>query len=117
MLTPEELEAHFYQEVASNQCLFTIQDDKGIPAPLNSENIRSMPFWSNQQLAEDFVANSAGYQGFTVLTVAWSDFSEKWAQGIHQDGLCIGLNWLANVDKNIDVEVADAVEHIKPQIA
>ncbi|AWB67436.1 DUF2750 domain-containing protein [Saccharobesus litoralis] len=112
----EIIENEFCLQVAANQKLWTIQDEKGIPAPENSEKIRSMPFWSSHELAQAYISNASGYQAFQPLEIDWAVFAEKWAQGIHHDGLCVGLNWLAEQETNVDIEVAELVEKIKAAI-
>lgn len=113
MLDIEQIETLFCQQIVQFNKVFTIQDEKGIPTPLNSENIRSMPFWSESTLAEAFIAKMSGYDAFNVLEIDREQFVDKWISGIHQDGLCIGLNWSAESDNNIDIEPAELADKIK----
>ncbi|WP_157964689.1 DUF2750 domain-containing protein [Algibacillus agarilyticus] len=113
MLDIEQIETLFCQQIVELDKVWTIQDEKGIPTPLNSENIRSMPFWSELTSAESFIAKMAGYEAFQVLEIAREAFVDKWISGIHQDGLCIGLNWSAESDNNIDIEPAELADKIK----
>ncbi len=117
-MTPQEAYFDiFYQEIASTQLLWTIQDEKGIPTPLNSEKIKAMPFWSSLDKAQAYIDGKEGYADFTTLEVSWPTFAEKWADGLWTDGLCAGVNWKSDSEKNYDVEAADLVKGVKTVIS
>ncbi|NTS76773.1 DUF2750 domain-containing protein [Catenovulum sp. SM1970] len=114
--TTEQVLADFYQQVASDLNLFTIRDEQGIPTPNNSENIKAMPFWSSQALAQAYLEQAEGFANFEILPISWADFSEKWVPGMWRDGLCAGINWQATAESQIDVELDELVEAIKALI-
>lgn len=111
-----EFENTFCQALVDANTIYTIKDDKGIPTPNNSENIKTMPFWSSEQNAQAFIAKAQGYQGFEPLAVEWSVFVEKWATGLHKDGLCMGLDWVGDSAEGYDVEVAEFIATAKAHL-
>lgn len=83
----------FYKDVAISKKLWTIKDEKGIPAPLNTDGVRAMPFWSQKEMAEKVIRTVPAYSGFEVQELSWSDFVSRWVPGMTKDGLLVGLNW------------------------
>lgn len=85
--------AAFYEEARAGGAVWTVRDDAGIPAPMNGEGVRAMPFWSKRSRAERVIVNVPDYAGFEPVQVPLSEFLERWAPGLAKDGLLVGLNW------------------------
>ncbi|MBT2568096.1 DUF2750 domain-containing protein [Arthrobacter sp. ISL-85] len=87
--------AAFYSEILKNGQVWTIRDSGGIPAPLNGDGDRSMPFWSLRSRAEKVIANVPAYADFEPVEIPLEIWRMRWIDGLERDGILIGLNWTA----------------------
>jgi len=85
--------AAFYAEARREQSVWTIRDQDGFPAPLNSDGKRAQPFWSLRGRAERIIEQVPAYAGFAVEEIPLGAFRERWLPGMAADGLRVGLNW------------------------
>lgn len=85
--------AAFYDEARREHSVWTIRDANGIPAPLNAEGVRSMPFWSLRSRADRVIDQVDAYAGFEPVEVSLDEFRQRWLPGLARDGLLVGLNW------------------------
>lgn len=100
-------------EIAAAKTLYTIQDAEGIPTTENAEGEQTMPFWSSENKALAFIEQVSGYAGFSVLSIDWDVFAEKWAPGLDADKLLAGLNWQgAEQAKGFDLEPFELLEKV-----
>lgn len=112
MTTSAAQAAAFFKEVAESNCVSSVRDEGGFPAPLTAEGVRSMPFWSKRSRAEKVVASVAAYSGMTVVEIPLADFLERWLPGLAEDGQLIGINWSGPHATGYDLtpgEVADRI--------
>lgn len=96
---------NFYHRVAENDCLYTLIDDSGIPTPADSSGQKTMPFWSSEQKALEFVSNNPSFAGFKPYPVDWQTFQDKWFAGIVADDLMVGIDWVDYFNENLVIEV------------
>ena len=87
--------AAFYSEILKNGQVWAIRDSGGIPAPLNGDGDRSMPFWSLRSRAEKVIANVPAYADFEPVEIPLGIWRTRWIDGLERDGILIGLNWAA----------------------
>lgn len=85
--------AAFYDEARREHSVWTIRDANGIPAPLNADGVRSMPFWSLRSRADRVIAQVDAYADFESVEVGLDEFLHRWLPGLARDGLLVGLNW------------------------
>jgi hypothetical protein len=104
--------AAFYREVALAGAVWTIRDAGGFPAPKNSEGRRVQPFWSSRKRAERIIATVAAYSSFSVVELAWTEFSERWIPGLAKDHILIGVNWSGARATGYDVEPEDVLANV-----
>ncbi|GAA5026389.1 DUF2750 domain-containing protein [Actinopolymorpha pittospori] len=102
----------FYEEFLTNGQVFALRDDAGFPAPLNSEGVRAMPFWSKRSRAEKIIANVPAYSGMEPVEIPGQDWLEKWLPGLEKDGLLVGLNWSGVRAIGYDLTVADVQRNL-----
>ena len=87
--------------------MWTLEDDKGIPAPENSEGRRVMPFWSTRSRVEKLIASVPAYAGFRPREIALDEFQSRWLDGLERDRLLVGINWSGHSATGYDVEPSD----------
>ncbi|MHC6219898.1 DUF2750 domain-containing protein [Arthrobacter sp. MMS24-S77] len=102
----------FFDEVVREGRVWTIRDSDGIPAPMGSNGVRSMPFWSLASRAEKIISTVEAYEGFEKVAIPLSEWRTKWIQGLDNDGLNLGLNWSGNRATGYDVEPAAALSSL-----
>lgn len=83
----------FYDEARREHSVWTIRDANGIPAPLNADGVRSMPFWSLRSRADRVIHQVDAYADFEPVEVSVDEFRQRWLPGLARDGLLVGLNW------------------------
>lgn len=102
----------FFSEVIREQQVWTISDARGFPAPLGSDGIRSMPFWSLSSRAERIISAVEAYGNFEKVAIPLSEWRAKWLPGLERDGLRVGLNWSGDRATGYDVEPSAALESL-----
>lgn len=94
MTTPSAANsARFFTEVIRGGALWTVRDAAGIPAPMNVDGERAMPFWSLRSRAERVRDVSPEYHSFEVVSISLDGFRTNWLPGLSRDGLKVGVNW------------------------
>lgn len=83
----------FYEEILKNGEVWAIRDAGGLPAPLNGDGDRSMPFWSLRSRAERVIANVPDYRDFEPMAIRLDAWRTRWIDGLEGDGILVGLNW------------------------
>jgi hypothetical protein len=86
-------ETVFYDEIVKNGEVWGIRDAGGLPAPLNGDGDRSMPFWSLRSRAERVIADVPAYGGFEPMAIPVDVWRTRWIDGLESDGILVGLNW------------------------
>lgn len=99
----------FYKEILQNRQVWTIRDSEGYPAPTGESGVRTMPFWSLATRAEKIVSTVDAYAGCEVVAIPLEEWRSRWLQGLHDDGLLLGLNWSGPRATGYDVEPASAL--------
>jgi len=102
----------FYQEVAKTGFIWTVEDDQGVPAPVNSSGKRAMPFWSSAKRATIIITSVTDYANFRLKKITWTDFSSKWIPGLEKDGLLAGINWSGDNASGYDILPAELKANI-----
>jgi hypothetical protein len=105
--------AAFYEEVAEHGRLWTIRDADGFPQPKGSDGVRVQPFWSLRSRAERVVASVAAYAGFDIVELPWDVFESRWAPGLRNDGVLVGVNWSGPRATGYDVSPGDVVKNVE----
>jgi len=103
----------FYQEVAQKRVLWTIKDNVGYPAPMTSEGVRAMPFWSSRSRAEKIISNVAVYKPFESEEVSWEEFLSYWVPDLANEGMLIGVNWSGKRATGYDVAPLDVKTNVE----
>lgn len=103
MTTSAAQAAAFYDEAHAGGAVWTVRDEGGIPAPMNGDGVRAMPFWSKRSRAERVISSVRDYAGFEPVEVPLSEFLERWAPGLAKDGVLVGLNWSGARAQGYDV--------------
>jgi len=103
----------FYEQVATSGSVWTIRDGGGFPAPLNSDGIRAMPFWSSLSRAELIIRNVEAYKGFYAVELSWQEFKSKWVPGLEKDGELVGVNWSGTQAKGYDIAPSTVVKNVE----
>lgn len=85
--------ARFFDEALAHSCVWTVNDDKGFPAPKGLDGVRAAPFWSTRSRVETIIANVPDYATFHPVRIALDVFRERWLPGLERDGLRVGVNW------------------------
>lgn len=104
--------ASFAAEVAQNRSLWTIRGSGGYPALETAEGARAQPFWSSRALAAEVVATVPDYQGFEIVEISWEAFESRWAPGLEQDGIVVGINWSGPNASGYDWSADDVVRDV-----
>ena len=103
----------FYFEVASNKIIWTLCDQSGFPAPLDSEGNRAMPFWSSQERVKIIIRTIPEFEGFDIVKIRWDEFKDRWLPGLEKDGLLVGINWSGDTATGYDVLPKSILENIE----
>jgi hypothetical protein len=106
----------FYREVAATRVVWTIRDDGGFPAPLNLSGERAQPFWSSRSRVERIIKNVPAYSEFSPYEISWDDFRSRWAPGLTNDGVLVGVNWSGQRAVGYDVEPEELVRCVQAVI-
>lgn len=109
MSTSSAQAAAFYTEALREGAVWTVRDEAGFPAPMNSEGVRAHPFWSLRSRVDRVVEHVADYAGLTPTQIPLDVFRSRWLPGMARDGLHVGLNWSGQHATGYDL-AADAVE-------
>jgi hypothetical protein len=111
----------FYREVAQTRRVWTVRDEGGYPAPVNSRGVRAQPIWSSRARAERIIKSVRSYRGFTPQELSWEEFRDKWLPELERDGFEVGVNWSGPDASGYDeppARVREAVEwhieHLSP---
>jgi hypothetical protein len=99
----------FYREVAETRKIWTIRDEGGFPAPMNSEGKRSQPFWSSRSRVEKIIQTVPAYAGFRPHELSWVEFQSRWVPDLKRDEILVGVNWSGPGALGYDIE-PDAVQ-------
>lgn len=102
----------FYAEVVREGKVWAIRDEGGVPAPLNADGQRSMPFWSLRSRAERITSSVEAYAGMDVFEIALDEWRERWLPGLDRDGLLVGLNWTGARATGFDVSPSDVERNL-----
>lgn len=103
----------FYREVAEKKVVWTIRDEGGFPAPLDSAGERSQPFWSSRSRVERIIKSVPAYSGFAPVEISWEVFCERWVPGLTGDGTKIGVNWSGKRAVGYDLEPAEVKRNVE----
>lgn len=106
----------FYQEVATSDSIWTIEDDDGIPAPVNASGERAMPFWSTEERANTIITTVPAYANFRAKRISCRDFLSRWIRGLEKDGLLVGINWSGQRASGYDIQPSDLKANIEYEI-
>src|SRR3954454_10887602 len=102
----------FFEEALREGQVWTIRDSGGIPAPMGSNGVGSMPFWSLASRAERIISTVEAYASFEKVSIPLNEWRTKWVQGCEHDGLNLGLNWSGKRATGYDVEPAVALSSL-----
>ena len=102
----------FFREIVASQVVWTVEDDGGIPSPLNGDGERAMPFWSTEKRAQAVIANSPPFGLFRTRSIPLSEWVERWLPGIESDGLLAGLNWIGARARGYDLTPAQVLARL-----
>jgi hypothetical protein len=97
--------AAFRREVLERGEVWLVEDDDGVPAPISSDGLRAMPFWSSVARAER-AAQSEQFAGCRPRRLSLEEFGQRWLPGLERDGLLVGVNWSGPRATGYDVEPA-----------
>ena len=102
----------FYRDVAKNGVMWTVEDDGGVPAPMNRDGQRCMPFWSSRARVEKVIKTVPAYRSFRPLELSWTEFIKDWVPDLAQDGLLIGVNWSGPHARGYDLRPDEVVRNV-----
>jgi hypothetical protein len=105
--------AAFWQEVVTEGAVWTVRDDAGCPAHLNSQGVRAQPFWSRRSRAERILRNVPAYRGMTTEKVGLDDWTNRWRPDLRSDGIRVGINWSGQSATGYDITVDEAVLNLQ----
>jgi hypothetical protein len=94
-------------DVRATGRVWTVEDDDGIPAPINADGRRAMPFWSTRSRVEKIIASVPAYAGFRPFELTVDEFGTRWLEDLERDGLLVGINWSGAAVTGYDVEPAE----------
>jgi hypothetical protein len=106
----------FYRDVARNRKVWTVRDARGFPAPKTSSGKRVQPFWSSRSRVERIIKVVPAYSRFEPYEISWEEFCDKWAPGLSEDGLLVGVNWSGKRAVGYDMEPRRLVENVQAVI-
>jgi hypothetical protein len=106
----------FYREVAKTRVVWTVRDEGGFPAPMNSEGKRAQPFWSSRSRVERIIKSVPAYSSFEPYEISWEDFRTKWVPDFVRDGFLVGLNWSGKRAVGYDIEPENLVRSVEAVI-
>ncbi|MFL0796247.1 MAG: DUF2750 domain-containing protein [Cellvibrionaceae bacterium] len=72
-----------------------------------------MPFWSAQEFAEVHCVDE--WAVYEPIAIDFGEFMEDWLDGLHEDGVLIGINWNADME-GPEVEPLDLASDIEEQL-
>ncbi len=104
--------AAFYREVANSGLVWTLRDESGFPAPINTSGERAQPFWSSRARVEQIIATVAAYQSFVPVQIELAAFLVRWVPGLTKDGILVGINWTGDRATGYDIAPAQVAERI-----
>ncbi|MFZ2957133.1 MAG: DUF2750 domain-containing protein [Candidatus Ozemobacteraceae bacterium] len=107
----------FIEEILSDQMVFTLEDDGGIPCPTNAQGKTTMPFWSSRTRAEKITILVTAYEGFRVREIPLENFLEKWLPGLVRDGADVGINWSGQKALGYDVDPQGLKQEIEEYLS
>ena len=96
--------------------MWTVRDEGGFPAPMTSSGKRAQPFWSSRSRVERIIKTVPAYSGFEPHEISWEDFCGKWAPGLTNDNLLVGVNWSGKRAIGYDIEPERLVECVQAMI-
>jgi hypothetical protein len=102
----------FFREVAEHGQVWTIRDAEGIPAPVNRDGQRAMPFWSLASRAQKVIATAGAYREFAPEAVPLDAWRERWLPGLARDAVLVGLNWSGEHATGFDLSPEDALARL-----
>ena len=106
----------FYREVARTGRVWTVRDDGGHPAPLNSRGVRAQPFWSSLGRVERIIKGVPDYGGFRPVELPWEEFRDVWLPKLARAGMEVGVNWSGPNAQGLDLPPEAVREAIEWQI-
>ena len=104
--------AAFYKEILNYGEVWAIRDTGGIPAPMNGDGRRSMPFWSLRSRAEKVIANVPAYSDFEPTAIPLALWRTRWLDGLEGDGILLGLNWTGTHATGYDFQPAEVRDRL-----
>lgn len=104
--------AAFFAEVLETGILWTVRDDNGFPAPLNSDGERAQPFWSSEARVCRIISSVAGYARLQAEQLNVASWHERWLPGLQRDGILVGLNWTGDRATGFDLTAADVLARL-----
>lgn len=87
-LSAEERYDEFVELVVSNEALWTLKDYQGLVL-LTSDGDDCIPFWPNEQTAKAMAV--AEWSEAVPEQIALTDWVERWAAGMDQDGVLVSI--------------------------
>ena len=108
--------ASFVKDVAKNLKVFTVRDEAGVPAPMNGEGKRAMPFWSTLSRVQTIIQSVPAYHGFEAVELSWESFRDSWLPGLKRDGILVGMNWTGPKATGYDFEPEEVIRRIEFEI-
>jgi hypothetical protein len=94
----------FVSTICRTKEVWSIEDDKGFPAPKTRLGRRAMPFWTTQAAASYIVRNLPAYARFVPRRMTLADFMEEWLPRLHDDGMVVGIEWAGLRAEGLDVD-------------
>lgn len=109
--------AAFYEEIVQHGQVWAVRDSGGVPAPLNDDGQRSMPFWSLRSRAEKVIANVPAYGAFEPTAIPLEEWRTRWIDGLERDGILVGLNWSGARATGFDFKPAEVRTRLRAEAA
>jgi diacylglycerol kinase len=94
----------FYSEVEAKGVVYTIRDEGGYPAPISSQGVRAMPFWSSESRVQKIISSVEAYKNFEPVEVEVSHFHQYWLNELEAKNQKVGINWSGAKATGYDLE-------------
>ena len=113
MTATAERSETFCKQVAQHKRIWTILASGGYPAPRDVDGVRTQPFWSSKEQAEEIIEHNKHYSDFKPEEITWWQFAHVWVRELKSDGLLVGLNWRGKHAPGNDLEPDEVVRQVE----
>lgn len=96
----------FIDKVTVSQKLWALQDptsgDWVVCDSLDFDNTDAMPLFSSAAAATAYCEDE--WDQYKAVTISVDDYLEHWVNNLNDDGVLVGLDWLADEQSSVEID-------------